>query len=266
MLNLIVCEIGELLRRAKLIIWDEAPMMHRYCFEALDRTMRDILKSKKSFGGKVVVLGGDFRQILPVLQKASRQEIVHSTINSSPLWKFCKVLLLQRNMRLQTTSSSCDDSSTIEFAEWILTLGNGDIGDSNEGESVIDIPNDLLVPDSNDAFNALVQFVYPNILDNITNPSFFEGKAILVPTNDIGEFVNDYLLSLLPGQEKVYLSSDSICTEDTTSHDNAEIFSTKFVNTITCSGLPSHKLTLKIGIPVRLIINREVCATEPDSW
>lgn len=75
-------------------------MMHRYCLEALDRKMKDILGSKKPFGEKVVVLGGDFRQILHVLQKASRQLIVHSTINSSPLWKYCKVLLLQRNMRL----------------------------------------------------------------------------------------------------------------------------------------------------------------------
>lgn len=42
-------------------------MMHIYCFEALDKTMKSILQSQKPFGGKVVVLGGDFRQILPVI-------------------------------------------------------------------------------------------------------------------------------------------------------------------------------------------------------
>jgi len=59
----------------KLIIWGEAPMMNRMCFEAFDRTLRDIMRivnegnNQKSFGGKVVVLGGDFRQILPIVKK-----------------------------------------------------------------------------------------------------------------------------------------------------------------------------------------------------
>jgi hypothetical protein len=60
---------------SKLIIWDEAAIMHRYCFEAFDRTIRDILfydgvdNTDKPFGGVSLVLGGDFRQILPVITK-----------------------------------------------------------------------------------------------------------------------------------------------------------------------------------------------------
>jgi hypothetical protein len=74
--------LAELIQMAALIIWDEAPMTHRRCFEALDRTMRDILSEKKPsnamlpFGGKPVVLGGDFRQILPVVRKGSRSAVV----------------------------------------------------------------------------------------------------------------------------------------------------------------------------------------------
>ncbi|XP_070043259.1 uncharacterized protein [Nicotiana tomentosiformis] len=37
--------LANLIIKAKLIIWDEAPMMHRYYFEALD-TLRDILRFK----------------------------------------------------------------------------------------------------------------------------------------------------------------------------------------------------------------------------
>ncbi|KAL6534920.1 hypothetical protein OROGR_013595 [Orobanche gracilis] len=56
---------AELVKRSKLIIWYEAPMMHKHCFEALDRTLRDIMGTEDLlFGGKTVVLGGDFRQIL----------------------------------------------------------------------------------------------------------------------------------------------------------------------------------------------------------
>ncbi|XP_071738754.1 uncharacterized protein [Rutidosis leptorrhynchoides] len=56
----------ELIRRAKLIIWDEAPMVNRMCVEALDRSMRDICRRINPhsmdtlFGGKIVVFGGDF--------------------------------------------------------------------------------------------------------------------------------------------------------------------------------------------------------------
>lgn len=44
-------------------------MMHKYCFEVVDKTVRDILKfvnpncKNIPLWGKVVVLGGDFRQI-----------------------------------------------------------------------------------------------------------------------------------------------------------------------------------------------------------
>jgi hypothetical protein len=59
-------KVAELVRKADLIIWDEASMMHRRTFEAVDRTLRDLMQlvdtevTKKIFGGKTVVLGGDF--------------------------------------------------------------------------------------------------------------------------------------------------------------------------------------------------------------
>jgi ATP-dependent DNA helicase PIF1 len=34
---------AELIKLAKLIIWDEAPMAHKLCFEALDRTLKDLM-------------------------------------------------------------------------------------------------------------------------------------------------------------------------------------------------------------------------------
>ncbi|RYQ88843.1 hypothetical protein Ahy_B09g095799 [Arachis hypogaea] len=89
---------AKVFRLADLIIWDEAPMTNKLAFEALDRTLRDIMVSVSDrnkdlpFGGKVVVLGGDFRQVLPVIPEGSRAEIVMASINSSVLWKYCEVL------------------------------------------------------------------------------------------------------------------------------------------------------------------------------
>ena len=69
-------EVSELLQQDEFIIRDEAPMAHKLCFEALDRTLNDIMrkenKSNFVFGGKVIVLRGDFRQILPVIPRGNR--------------------------------------------------------------------------------------------------------------------------------------------------------------------------------------------------
>jgi hypothetical protein len=68
---------------------------HRHCFEALDRTLRDIMSStdhasaNKQFGGITVVLGGDFRQTLPVIpngKKTSHSKCVdYSVLFVAPL-------------------------------------------------------------------------------------------------------------------------------------------------------------------------------------
>ncbi|XP_074364744.1 uncharacterized protein LOC141705754 [Apium graveolens] len=83
--------IAQLIKQTNLIIWDEAPMQHRYAFECLDRSLKDIMKAidpacyKMPFGGITVVLGGDFRQILPVITYGDRADIVAACITRSKL-------------------------------------------------------------------------------------------------------------------------------------------------------------------------------------
>ena len=47
-------------------------MAHKFCFEALNQSLRDIIKAKSSpgkiFGGKLVVFGGDLLDFDQVLQ------------------------------------------------------------------------------------------------------------------------------------------------------------------------------------------------------
>ena len=86
---------AELLKATKLIIWDEAPMAHRYCFEALDKTLNDIMCMSNFdnvlFGRKVVVFRGDFRQIVLVILGGSRSDIVHACLISMGLLYGLKV-------------------------------------------------------------------------------------------------------------------------------------------------------------------------------
>ena len=54
-------DAAKLIRKAKLIIWDEAPMARRQTIETVDKSFRDIMDIDKPFGRKVMVFVGDFR-------------------------------------------------------------------------------------------------------------------------------------------------------------------------------------------------------------
>jgi hypothetical protein len=66
--------------------------MHRRTFKVVDQTLRDLMQldnthaTEKIFGGKTMVFGGDFQQILPVVPKGGRKEIISPSLLRSHLW------------------------------------------------------------------------------------------------------------------------------------------------------------------------------------
>jgi ATP-dependent DNA helicase PIF1 len=52
------------------------------------------------FGGLVVVFGGNFRQILPVVPRDTRGDVVATTLNRSSIWQHVCVFKLHTNMRV----------------------------------------------------------------------------------------------------------------------------------------------------------------------
>ncbi|KAG2902808.1 hypothetical protein PC119_g16072 [Phytophthora cactorum] len=75
-----------LIQKASLVIWDEAAMTHRHAFEAVDRSLRDLMDNDdEPFGGKVFVLSGDFRQILPVVVRGTPAQTIDACLKSSTL-------------------------------------------------------------------------------------------------------------------------------------------------------------------------------------
>ncbi|XP_024013946.1 ATP-dependent DNA helicase PIF1-like [Eutrema salsugineum] len=204
--------------------------------------MRDILEVDKPFGERVIVLGGDFRHILPVIPNAGKTEILMATLNSSPMW--------------------------------YKYIGDGTINDDGSGEAVIDIPDDLLVKDCKDPIKMIVKEIYGSLFSKETDPKFFQDRAILSLRNDDVETINDYMLSKLSGVERTYLSCDSIDTaEEVVNYNDASevpsdsvasmnkggsnnmIYTEEFLNSIKMSGFPNHVLKLRKGTPVMLLRN-----------
>ncbi|XP_031251703.1 uncharacterized protein LOC116109611 [Pistacia vera] len=125
-------QLEKLFTQTTLIIWDEAPMANRYCFEAFDRALKDILSEKdqsnadRIFGGLIVALRGDFRQILPVIPKGKKHDVIQAYLSSSSLWKHVTVLTLTENMRLKTNLVNPTELDNLKaFNEWLLSIGEG---------------------------------------------------------------------------------------------------------------------------------------------
>lgn len=93
--------LAELFKATSLIIWDEATMAKKQTIEALDSMLQDITNNHNLFGGKVVVLGGDFRQVLPVIPKGTREDCVNASLIKSYSWQHLNKYKLKTNMRAQ---------------------------------------------------------------------------------------------------------------------------------------------------------------------
>ena len=105
-------------------------MNHVHQIDCVDRSLRDILKVDKPFGGIVVVFGGDPQQILPVVCHANLSQIVKSCIHSSVLWNQILILNLTINMHVRPDE--------IDFSHYLLTLGNGTVPIySDKGEDMV---------------------------------------------------------------------------------------------------------------------------------
>lgn len=92
---------AQILRDAVVIVWDEAPTASKSIVDAVDRCLRDLTGHDHPFGGKIVVFGGDFRQIPPVLRYVDRESVKSHTLVATEWWQSgrFKRLPLTRNMR-----------------------------------------------------------------------------------------------------------------------------------------------------------------------
>ncbi|KAG2624578.1 hypothetical protein PVAP13_3KG144027, partial [Panicum virgatum] len=228
-------KLANLILTTDLIIWDEALMTNRQCFEALDRS----------------------------LENATRAQIINASIFRSYLWKDIKKLYLHENMRLKKLDATTSEYKELnEFSEWILKIGNGTIQnkssytvEDNPNCDIVEIPDDLLIKQADNKINALVESTFPNFSLNYNNAEYLRDRAILSTTNEIVDEINDYMLSLLPGNEIEYYSVDSISKCIDTCNDADILYPIEYLNSLSANNFPAHILKLKIGVPVMLLRN-----------
>ncbi|XP_075492602.1 uncharacterized protein LOC142530668 [Primulina tabacum] len=141
---------------------------------------------------------------------------------------------------------------------WIANLGYGKIGaigEQNDGYATIDIPDELFIKDCNDSIAAIVESTYPSLDNNFNNNAYFQQRAILAPTLDVVQSINEYMISLNHLEGRLYLSSDKTCQSDKNVDLLNDFHTPEFLNGIRCYGVLNHELNLKVGTPVMLLRN-----------
>ena len=209
-------------------------MIHRDAAECIDRTLRDLCSCELPFGGKVIVFGGDFRQILPVIRHTTRAQVVSACIDKSPLWHHVRVMKLTINMRLQSLDQQ-DSAEVSNFSDFLLRVGEGT---EPENESnMIHLDSKYVVRGQTIA--DLADTIYTDIKVKYNDRDYITSHIMMSPKNETTGHINDYVMSQLPGEAHVLLSADSV------EPNQAALYPTEFLNSITPTGLPPHRLLLR---------------------
>ncbi|UYV61908.1 K02A2.6-like [Cordylochernes scorpioides] len=180
----------------------------------------------------VVVLGGDFRQVLPVVPRASRAEIVDACIKRSKLWPLFVILRLAQNRRAGIDAQS--------FSQWLLKVGDGDLPTDQQG--LISLPESCIFQGGD-----LVQEIFGSLYGDINALS---ESVILTPKNTDSLEINEKVLDCLPNRSQCFFSIYSVECENVEEQNN---YATEFLNSLTPTGMPPHRLNLKIGANVMLL-------------
>lgn len=222
------------LKDLKLLIFDEIGSAHRYMIEAIDRTLRDITNINEVFGGIVVLFCGCFRQILPIIPKATKPEILAASVKASPIWRTVKTYKLSENLR-------CIDQS---FATQLLKIGTGKPQEDtypiylNKAIHITSQPKKIV----KDIYDKRI--INSPCLSTLAN--YYANRIILAVLNTTCMKVNHSILQSIRGNEIIFKSNDSV-----------DSFRKKIpqekLNAFNPPSLPPHILRIKIGMPVMVL-------------
>ncbi|XP_017187377.3 uncharacterized protein [Malus domestica] len=151
--------------------------------------------------GKIMIFGGDFRQVLPVIRK-----------------------------------------------EFLLRVGDG-----NEDvimDNMVKLLECMVIPwESEHSINLLIAKIFPDLEDHINDATYMVERAVVTPTNEDVDMLNEKIINMFPDLEETMYSFDSV-------EDNPRnLYQPEFLNSISLGGLPPHNLTLKRGAPIMLLRN-----------
>nr|GEV64297.1 DNA helicase [Tanacetum cinerariifolium] len=205
------------------------------------------------FGGKMVILGGDFRQTLPIKKGALKFELITSSIAESELCTLC-----QNMWPLKPGLDKEEQRRSQEFADWLLHVGDGELRKPNEEDADdtcwLDIPAHVCVTPDQKGRDKLIDFIYDEETLKRPTTANLQEKAIVCLKNETTDVINTHILSAVEGDITAYLGNN----QDIPRRDTCEtemLYLPEYLNTIKFPRFPLHELQLKVGSPIMLLRN-----------
>ena len=252
--------VSKKLQMCRFLFVDEATMMHKVLLDSLDMTLRGLADANHAhlpFGGKVLVLAGDFRQQLPVTPRANPCEIIDSCAVNAKSWEHITTLVLNTNHRLVTN----DDN--LEFADLIDRIGRG-VNDVVDGtDTSVELPQRILLDikkpragdpklEEGDRVDALIDWVYRKPPRGQNRASWLMSRRIVTPKNKTVDELNARIMDRFSGEEWTSYSEDSMEHGEATA---ASAVSADILHKQKPPGFPPHELRLQKGMPYMLTRN-----------
>ena len=181
-------------------------MIPANALKTVDVLLRDITQVETPFEGKFMFLGGDSRQVLPVVPRAGREQTIQQCIIHSHLWPHFQQFQLLTNMR------AVQDHTYRQFSEWLLRIGTGD--EAHDESDQVTLPQEIVAESLQD----MISFVYPAAQPGEPNlmqdPEYMSQRCCLTPLNENSHEINDLILQQLQTPVDTYLSIDRVLTDD----------------------------------------------------
>jgi hypothetical protein len=258
-------KLGEfVLHKISLLLWDEAAMADKDLLESVDFTFRELRNDDRPFGGVCVLLGGDFRQCLPVVPGATREEQVAHSILTSPVFRQFAKERLHTNIRVQNCLKEDPTQAAIlhAWADTLIGIGENDFAIVNPEvpftshrptnvrrkgiQTMADVHGMI-----KDVFGSLATISQIEPSELMCEPMV--QSAILCPLNVSAEFINKCCLEQWERPLTTKFSIDEYTSDK--GPTDALVVTVEHLNAQTPNGSPPHRLDLKIGMPLILLRN-----------
>ena len=157
--------MAKLLCESKMILMDEVVMMDKVDLERISSTLQFLTGVNLPFGGKNVIIAGDFRQILPV--KRNDFETIEHCIKNSVLWKYFDINSLVINERVNSMKRKGMEPDE-EYADWLLKLGVNELPNWEIANLDKDVADFIKVPDKiidmkSESLEEFINNMYPKL-------------------------------------------------------------------------------------------------------
>ena len=264
------------LAAARVLLIDEVTMMHHIQLDSLNLTCKHLASSAEDraepFGGKVIILCGDYQQQLPVVKGGNDMDVQEATLMNAECWCIVERLRLSTNHRL------APGAENEAFQEFTNRIGRGTEPAVNDTQQSILIPQNIRL-DCGSACNeeqridALFDWLYSKApattsCSRVTSSmrtrrasaekqqrdhaQWLCRNRVVTPKNKEVDMLNERAMKRFRGTQWVALSTDTMEPGEETARSKIPV---KLLNSQRVPGMPPHKLHLQAGMPYALMRN-----------